>query len=446
MTNNNANTSKKITNFLLDNIVTIVFVLFVAFGFYAADGLAPSALINEVLMRFFRNGLLVLSLIIPVMAGLGLNFGIVVGALAGVNALILTRYFEMAGMGGLMLSFLVALPLALLFGYLTGKLYNKTRGQEMIAALIVSFFAEGVHLVFALFVIGGIIPVYANHRMIIPGGMGVRATFDMGQHPDLIRMPELETAGMRLAMDWLWRVNFLHAALFIAVATLIYLIVRRMLGKRNPSIAQMPTVVFFINCAVCVGFIAIAAFSLFVPGSAMGMELANVNPIPGVTALVILGFCLLTTYFTKTKLGQDCRSVGQSQHIAKVSGIDVDRTRIIATMISTVLAAWGMIIFLQEVGTVGTYTSHRMVGMFSVAAILVGGATTTKASVKNVIVGLILFHAMFVVSPAIGRYISNDEGVAEYLRTFMVYGVIGFSLGLYAWRTLKAARDKDALD
>jgi len=446
MTNNNVKSNKKITNFLLDNIVTIVFIAFVLFGFYAADGLAPSTLINEILMRFFRNGLLVLSLIIPVMAGLGLNFGIVVGALAGVNALILTRYFEMAGMGGLMLTFLIALPLAMLFGYLTGKLYNKTRGQEMIAALIVSFFAEGVHLVFALFVIGGIIPVNPYHRMIIPGGMGVRATFDMGQHPDLIRMPELETAGMRLAMDWLWRINFLHAAIFVAAAMLVYLIIKRMLAKKNPAIVQTSPAIFFINCAVCLGFIAIAVFALAVPTSVVGLELANVNPIPGVTAIVIFGFCILTNYFTKTKLGQDCRSVGQSQHIAKVSGIDVDRTRIIATMISTVLAAWGMIIFLQEIGTVGTYTSHRMVGMFSVAAILVGGASTTRASVKNVIVGLILFHAMFVVSPAIGRYISDDEGVAEYLRTFMVYGVIGFSLGLYAWRMLKAARDKDALD
>ena len=115
-------------------------------------------------------------------------------------------------------------------------------------------------------------------------------------------------------------------------------------------------------------------------------------------------------------------------------------------MISTVLAAWGMIIFLQEVGTVSTYHHHRLVGMFSVAALLVGGATAAKAGVKNALLGLVLFHSMFVVSPGIGRLLSDNEQVGEYTRSFMVYGVIGLSLGLYVWKTLKAARDKESLD
>ena len=84
--------------------------------------------------------------------------------------------------------------------------------------------------------------------------------------------------------------------------------------------------------------------------------------------------------------------------------------------------------------------------MFSVAALLVGGATAAKAGVKNALVGLLLFHSMFVVSPGIGRLISANEQVGEYTRSFMVYGVIGLSLGLYVWKTLKAARDKEKLD
>jgi simple sugar transport system permease protein len=84
--------------------------------------------------------------------------------------------------------------------------------------------------------------------------------------------------------------------------------------------------------------------------------------------------------------------------------------------------------------------------MFSVAALLVGGATAAKASVKNAMFGLLLFHAMFVVSPGIGRLLFGDELVAEALRSFMVYGVIGLALGLHVWKTLKAARDKNRLD
>ena len=38
---------------------------------------------DEMLVRVGRNSVLVLSLLIPILAGLGLNFGIVIGAMAG---------------------------------------------------------------------------------------------------------------------------------------------------------------------------------------------------------------------------------------------------------------------------------------------------------------------------------------------------------------------------
>jgi ABC-type uncharacterized transport system permease subunit len=172
-------------------------------------------------------------------------------------------------------------------------------------------------------------------------------------------------------------------------------------------------------------------------------------PIPAVTLLVIVGFCLLNTFFLRTKLGQDCRSVGQSQPIANAAGINVDRTRIIATIISTVLAAWGMIIYLQDMGTVSAYTAQRQIGMFAVAALLVGGATAAKATARNAIIGLVLFHSMFIVSPGIGRLLpipsENAENVAEYIRSFMMYSVIGVSLGLHVWKLNKAAKNKASL-
>jgi len=454
--------SKRFKDFLFDNIVTIIFVIFVVVGFSASSGITVSSFISEVMTRFFRNGLLVVSLIIPVMAGLGLNFGIVVGALAAMLALIPVRYYDIGGFGGLMLAFLLALPLALLFGYLTGKLYNKTRGQELIASLIVGFFAEGIYLIFVLIIIGTLIPVIPSHPMVIPyTNVGIRTSFDMGLHPSLIRNPEIQKPGLKYAMDWLWRVEFLHALIILAICMLIFLIVRRTLSKSNPTLDKSPKWIFALNCAVWCLILVLGLHGLLLPGGLImrfqgalsGIVLTippsflvGVGKIPAVTGLVIAGFCLFTTFFTKTKLGQDCRTVGQSQHIAAVSGINVDRTRIIATVISTVLASWGMIIYLQEMGTVATYTAHRQVGMFSVAALLVGGANAAKASVKNALLGLMLFHAMFIVSPGIGRFIGNDEGVGEYTRSFMVYAVIGLSLGLYIWKARKAAGNNETLD
>jgi len=470
-------TGDKIRTFILDNIVLIVFLAFVVFGFAVSDTFTPSSFTNDIVSRFFRNGVLVLALIIPVMAGLGLNFGIVVGALAGILSIIFVRYHYtlFPGIGGLLLCFLIATPIAIFFGYLTGKLYNKTRGMEMVAGLIVSFFAEGLFVIFGLFVIGGIIPVRWGHRMInpVPYGeraVGVRGSFEMG-----LPAAEMtgrgfadEVPGMARALNNLWRVEFVYALAAISVATFAFIVLRRLYMRRHPGVINRvePLWAFILKLVVC-GVVLV--FSLFssaqiyywynvleatagvnrldhLPGiSNFAIEVSALDRVPVVTGMVIAAVGLFIVYFSKTKLGQDCRSVGQSQQIATVSGINVDRTRIIATIMSTVLAAWGMIIFLQDMGHVSTYTVHRNIGFFSVAAILVGGATAAKASVKNAMIGLVLFHAMFVVSPAVGLFIFNDGNAGEYMRTFMVYGVIGLSLGLYVWKANKAAKDKERL-
>ena len=476
MTTNNI-TVKKVQSFILDNIVTLLFLGFVIFGFIVSDTFTPSSFANDVMGRFFRNGVLVLALIIPVMAGLGLNFGIVVGALAGMLSVIFVRYHYtlFPGIGGLLLCFLVATPIALLFGFLTGKLYNKTKGQEMVASLVVSFFAEGLYMIIVLFVIGGIIPVRWGHRMInpVPEGVrpvGVRHAFEMGLPASEMTGRGFgdEIPGMARALNNLWRIEFVYALVAVSVVMLLFLVGRRIYMKKNPASGiREPLWAFCVKVAVCGAVTAFAIFSSgqiyywynvlqntpninrldHLPGiSNFAVEVSRINQVPVATGLVIAAIGLFIVYFSKTKLGQDCRSVGQSRQIANVSGINVDRTRVIATMISTVLAAWGMIIFIQDMGHVSTYTMHRNIGFFSVAAILVGGATAARASVKNAMVGLVLFHAMFGVSPAVGMYLFNDGNAGEYMRTFMVFGVIGVSLGLYVLKGHKAARDKEKLE
>jgi len=475
--NTNITIGDKIRTFLLDHIVMMIFIVFVVFGFVVSETISPSGFANEVISRVIRNGVLVLSLIIPVMAGLGLNFGMTVGALAGMLAIIFVRYNYtiFPGIGGLLLCFVVATPIAILFGYLTGKLYNRTKGQELIAGLMLNWFATGLYMMFVLFVVGGIIPVQWGHRMVNPvmegeRPLGLRHSFDMGMPIEefTARTPEGTLPGMARALNNVWRMEFAYFLAAFSVAVLLIVIVRYIIRRRNPATA-IPMWKFGVQVGLCA---ALASFAL---GSAdriyawyqyhaqvqltnprirldelegispFIVEMSRIDRIPVVTVLIILAVALFITYFTKTKLGQDCRAVGQSQAIANVAGVNVDKTRIIATIISTVLAAWGMIIFLQDVGTVNTYTHHTMIGMFSVAAILVGGATVAKASVKNVGIGLLLFHAMTVLSPAVGRHFSDSELVGEYTRSLMVYGVIGLSLGLYVWRANRAAAEKERL-
>ena len=110
---------------------------------------------------------------------------------------------------------------------------------------------------------------------------------------------------------------------------------------------------------------------------------------------------------------------------------------IIAIIISTVLACYGQIIFLQNIGTMNTYNSHDQAGMFAIAALLIGGATVSKATIPNVFVGVVLFHLMFVVSPMAGKQLMGQAQIGEYFRVFVSYGIIAISLALHAWKRQK---------
>jgi simple sugar transport system permease protein len=164
--------------------------------------------------------------------------------------------------------------------------------------------------------------------------------------------------------------------------------------------------------------------------------------IPALTLLIIALMCLLIVWFRRTKLGQDMRAVGQDMQVARDAGINVERTRIISIVISTVLAGFGMILYLQNIGNLSTYSAHSQVGMFCIAALLVGGASVDRASIGNVFLGVTLFHLMFIVAPQAGAKITGDSMIGEYFRVFVSYGVITLALIMYE---MKKRRQKASI-
>ena len=121
----------------------------------------------------------------------------------------------------------------------------------------------------------------------------------------------------------------------------------------------------------------------------------------------------------------------QDMEVARDAGINVERTRIISIVMSTVLAGFGMIIYLQNMGNIATYSAHSQIGMFCIAALLVGGASVDRASIGNVFLGVILFHTMFIVAPKAGAAITGDSMIGEYFRVFVSYAVITLALIMY---------------
>ncbi len=70
---------------------------------------------------------------------------------------------------------------------------------------------------------------------------------------------------------------------------------------------------------------------------------------------------------------------GSNPNFAMSNGIDVDKQRIKGTVISTVLAAIGIIIYSQAFGFLQLYNAPLYSAMPAAAAILIGGATLKKS-------------------------------------------------------------------
>ena len=350
-------TGKKAGSFLLNNIVPIMFIVIGIIGI-VFSGFSGTAIANEMMTRLSRNSFLVISLLIPIMAGMGLNFGMTLGAMAGQIGLIFITEWGIVGIPGMVLAAIISTPISILLGWWCGKILNLAKGREMVTSYIIGFFVNGIYQLVVLFMMGVVIPI--KSEILLPRGYGIRNTVNL--------------IGIRKCLDNL-----------------------------------------------------------------IPLKIAGVS-IPLATFLVIAVLCVFILWFKKTKLGQDMRAVGQDMEVARAAGIKVEETRIISIIISTVLAGYGMIIYLQNMGTLNTYNSHNQIGMFSAAALLVGGASVDKANIINVFLGVILFHLMFYVAPYAGKNLIGEAQLGEYFRVFVSYGVITLALVLYEMRKRREGR------
>lgn len=424
-------------NLFLNNIVTISFVILCLIGL-RVSGLSTAFYLNDLIARVSRNSFLILALIIPVTAGMGMNFAIVLGAMAGQAAIVAVTHWGVNGLPGFLLCVILSSPLAILLGYLTGKLLNKTKGQEMITSLVLAFFANGVYQLIFLIFIGTVIPM-KNEAMVLGTGVGLKNTIDLFR--------------IKYALDNILKWPLTHTAiifglLFLMIFIAYYVYRYFKIRKNTNEITIQKNISFFKfikeNTEESVMIYSIVSVIAIVWGIIImnSNSLIKMVKVPIITTLSVAAMCLFNMFITKTKLGQDFRAVGQDAHVAGIAGIDVNKTRVIAIIFSTLFAAWGQLFLLQNLGTLNTYGSHEQAGMFAIAAILIGGASIEKATISQALLGAVLFHTLFIISPLAGRNLFGDAQIGEFFRAFVVYGVIGLALGAHAWQKLRKSRTK----
>ncbi len=331
------------------------------------SGLPPSYIAEQVLVRLFRNSFLVLALLLPIMAGMGINFALTLGAMAGQMGLIAAQGLGLLGPGGLFAAVAMSIPVAVILGIFAGQVLNKAKGREMITSMMLAFLINGVYQFIILYLFGtSILPFNQNRSIILSKGFGVRNTLELASSH------AFDNLGDNILT------NLLGSPLYI-------------------------------------GDFKIPFFTIF----------------------LIALLCLFTWWFAHTKLGQDMRAVGQDMEVAANSGINVDRTRIWAITISTVFAAVGQIIYLQNLGTMNTYTGHESTALYSAASLLIGGASVASAGIFNAILGTGLFHLLFVLMPPAASNLTGNAMIGEYSRMVISYGIVALALVMHARRKLK---------
>lgn len=355
-----------IKHILMNSAVPALFLVIII-SIIEPSGFNGDYITEQIFTRLVRNAFLVLALLLPIMAGMGINFALNLGAMAGQIGLIVVQGLNKGGTSGILLAVLISLPIAIMLGWFAGSILNKAKGREMITSMMLAFFITGVYQLVILFIFGTpILPFNQNRSIILSKGFGVRNSMTL-----------LTAKGFDNIGD-----------------------------KFLTSVLGSP------------------------------LYIGNFK-IPFATIGLIILLCLFTVWFRKTKLGQDMRAVGQDMEVAATAGINVDKTRVIAVIISTVLAGIGQIIYLQNVGTMNTYTGHDSAALYAAAALLIGGASVAKATIPNALIGTALFHTLFILMPPAMTTITGNSMIGEYSRTFISYGIVTLALVLHAWRKFK---------
>lgn len=332
-----------IKNFGWPRIIIGLFLvsLFVAAPFF---GVRLDTSLNDVIVRFGMNAIIVLSMVPMIQSGCGLNFGIPVGLVAGMIGAVVSLEYNLKGYPGILMAFTVGILIAVVFGYLYGLLLNKVKGDEMIIATYV-----GYSFVFLMNIMWLVLPFRNPASVQGFKGEGLRVTISIEEY---------------------W---FHSLSNFLKIDVSKYLII--------------PT----------------------------GM---------------ILFFCLMAFLvwgFFKTKTGTAMTAVGSNPDYARAAGISIDKMRVISVVLSTMIAAVGMVVYQQSFGFVQMYNSPLSFVFPSVAAVLLGGASVNKASITNVIIGTILFQGILTMTPSVINSAINLD-VSEIIRIVVSNGMIVYAL------------------
>ena len=150
--------------------------------------------------------------------------------------------------------------------------------------------------------------------------------------------------------------------------------------------------------------------------------------IPLGLILVLAVLCFIVWLFMRSRLGLMMRAAGSNPQFAKSNGVNVDSMRTTATIISTVLAGIGIVIYAQGFGFYQLYNAPLMMAFPAIAAVLIGGATPSKITIFNVVLGTSMFQSILALATPVASAMIPEGNLSEVVRTIISNGIILYAL------------------
>ncbi len=296
-------------------------------------------LFNRFFIKVIMNGVLVLAMIPMINAGVGMNFGLPIGIIAGLLGMCIAIQLRLSGIYGFLVSIFVATCISIVFGVVYGKILNYVKGKEDIAAMFIGFAFIPIMNFFWT------VAPFTNREMLYPiGGIGLRPKISLDNY-----------FGGVLNNLWVIKINEVEI--------------------------PMGLILFYVLISLCIYF-----------------------------------------YFN-SKQGKLMQAVGENEEFCTLSGINIDKVRIKAVIISTVIGATGIVVYAQSYGFVELYGSPSSHTFPAISSILIGGCIGKKATLFHAILGTILYQSIYLLSIPIANQLLIPQ-MSEIVRMIITNGII----------------------
>ena len=154
-------------------------------------------------------------------------------------------------------------------------------------------------------------------------------------------------------------------------------------------------------------------------------EISQAIPVGEIIFFLILAFLMWLFFRTRSWLSMS--AVGKNEKFAQATGINADKSRKQSVIISTVIAAIGIIVYQQSFGFIQLYLAPFNMAFPAIAAILIGGASVNRVTIWHVMIGTFLFQGILTMTPTVVNALIKTD-MSETIRIIVSNGMILYAL------------------